>query len=330
LKHSIQSFLSEIIDYAGLYPPTSLSLDVAFDKYVKHTRSNQTWMLSKFVTGTNNLKALQELIRTSEQAPQPFLITAVAAPSASLDEFKQVVDNTKTMILDIVEGSTKEINVPSLEIKLPESFFKDSDISALDKAIEYTVDQMDTSDKLPHQVFFEICGFTFDNSYSDLLIEALQRHKIKLEHAAKSNYSFSAFKIRCGGVEAFQFPPTDYLAYSINSAAKSKVALKFTAGLHHPIRHYNDSVSTKMHGFLNVFGATLLSHSAGLNINEIQTMLEDENDDNFSFNDSHFSWKGHSISSEEIIKLRALYVTSFGSCSFEEPIEDLQKLNLLT
>ena len=85
-----------------------------------------------------------------------------------------------------------------------------------------------------------------------------------------------------------------------------------------------------MHGFLNVFGATLLCHHKGLTKTDLQNMLVDENPDNFLFSDSQFSWKEYSIASEEIQKLRALYVTSFGSCSFDEPVEDLNELSLLT
>lgn len=330
MKHSIQPFLSEILDYAGLYPPASLSLDDAFDKYIQHTQSNHSWMLSKFVAGTNYLKDLQELVHTHDQSPQPFLITAVAAPSDSLESFKKVMDQTKAIILDVVQDSTKEIKVPSLEIKLPEIFFKNSDLPSVQEAIRYAANEFKTADTLPDHIFFEISGFSFDSSYSKLLVDALHQHNKNLEAADDSQYCFSGFKIRCGGVEAFQFPPTDYLAQAISYSTKSKVPLKFTAGLHHSVRHYNDSVSTKMHGFLNVFGATLLAFSSELKVSDIQTMLEDEDADHFSFTDKFFSWMKTTISLEELHMLRSLYVTSFGSCSFEEPVEDLQELNLLT
>ena len=330
MKHSIQPFLSEILDYAGLYPPSSLSLNNAFHKYIQHTQSDYSWMLSKFVTGTNNLRDLQELVLSHDQAPQPFLITAVAAPSESLESFKNVIDSTKAIILDVVQSSTKEIKVPSLEIKLPETLFKNSDSQSILEAIEYVVDQLNTSEHLPHHMFFEISGFTFDPNYSTLLVNALHQHSKNRDDSTQPSNSISGYKIRCGGVESFQFPPTEYLAKAISESAKSKVPLKFTAGLHHAVRHYNDSVSTKMHGFLNVFGATLLAHNTDLETADIQTLLEDENADHFLFTDKHFSWMDNSISLEEINILRSLYVTSFGSCSFEEPIEDLQELNLLT
>lgn len=330
MKHSIQPFLAEILDYAGLYPPASLPLSEAFEKYITHCQSNEAWMLSKFVAGTGYLTDLVELINATKESPDPFLVTAVAAPSVSLEEFRQVVDNTKTTLLDVIDRSDREVKVPSLEIKLPEEFFESSNTTNIEKAIEYAVSEMASSLVLPNEIFFEIPGFAFKRANIDIVLDVLSDQIAVLESKKLDAFSVIGFKIRCGGVEAFQFPPINYLAHAIHSSVTKKVPLKFTAGLHHPVRHYNDSVSTKMHGFLNVFGATLLCHHKGLSKPDLQNMLEDENPDNFIFSDTQFSWKEHSITSEEIQILRSLYVTSFGSCSFEEPVEDLQELTLLT
>tara|TARA_R110002124_G_scaffold246052_2_gene411147 strand:- start:8597 stop:9589 length:993 start_codon:yes stop_codon:yes gene_type:complete len=330
LKHSIQPFLSQILDYAGLYPPASLPLNDAFGEYIKHYQSNEFWMLSKFVAGTNYLSDLVELINAYEESPKPFLITAVAAQSVSLQGFKQVVVATKKTITNAVNKSSKEIRVPSLEIKLPENLFKAADTTELQEAIEYAVNEMTSSPILPYEIFFEISGFAFEQTNIDLIVDMLSNHLAVLASKDLEYFSNIGFKIRCGGVEAFQFPPIDYLAHAIHSSVQKKIPLKFTAGLHHPVRHYNSTVSTKMHGFLNVFGATLLCHHKGLSKAEVRNMLEDENPNNFIFSDAQFIWKDYSIASDEIQLLRSHYVTSFGSCSFDEPVEDLQELTLLT
>jgi hypothetical protein len=55
------------------------------------------------------------------------------------------------------------------------------------------------------------------------------------------------------------------------------VPLKFTAGLHHPIRHSNDSVQTKMHGFINVFAAAAIAYAhRAVDAQQVQAILEDE------------------------------------------------------
>ncbi len=107
------------------------------------------------------------------------------------------------------------------------------------------------------------------------------------------------------------------------------MAIKFTAGLHHPIRHYNESVKNKMHGFLNVFGASILSYTQDLSESEFVEILNDEKASNFKFTDQYFAWKDFAAPALEIRMLRMLSVLSYGSCSFDEPIEDLQELKIL-
>jgi hypothetical protein len=104
--------------------------------------------------------------------------------------------------------------------------------------------------------------------------------------------------------------------------------MKFTAGLHHPVRQFRDEVKTEMHGFLNVLGAGVLS--AEHHWDEAQTieMLEDQRAPSFEFHDTVFAWRDWEVTLDRV-KARRKFVTSFGSCSFEEPREDLRGLNLL-
>lgn len=286
-------------------------------------------MLSKFVVGTGLLRDLITLIDAEPESPSPFKITLVGAASDDLDSFKKVIDNTVSVIKNALASTEKKIRVSTLEIKVPLACLKEENSSDLQAAIEYTVQSMAKSETLPYQIFFEVPGFEFDIDYAKELVQGIHTHNEWLESNEKENYCFSGFKIRCGGVEAFQFPPSDYLAEAITFSRENAVPLKFTAGLHHPVRHFNDSVQTKMHGFLNVFGASLLSYSKKLSATELLEILNDENASNFSFDETEFSWKGQSVSFEELHMLRDLSVTSFGSCSFDEPVEDLQKLNLI-
>ncbi|MFY0684064.1 MAG: hypothetical protein JXR20_05890 [Balneola sp.] len=328
MNKSLTPFLSEIIDYAGLYPPASLPLNEAFNKYIEHSSSKESWMLSKFVVGTNRLDDLIGLINNSDKAPQPFDLTVVAAPSTNAEEFRTVVSKTKEQILSIQEKSNKLIKALSLEIKLPSELTYDE--AELLSLIDLTASSMNSASELPEQVFFEIPGFEFLPSHIEPLTRAISTHNEESEKNELANYLYSGFKIRCGGVEAFQFPPISYLTTAIHIATINNTPTKFTAGLHHPIRHFNDSVQTKMHGFLNVFGASILARAGQLSENEIHEMIADETADNFAFTEDAFQWKSHSVEMDQIQKLRTLSVTSFGSCSFDEPVEDLQELNLLT
>jgi hypothetical protein len=57
-------------------------------------------------------------------------------------------------------------------------------------------------------------------------------------------------------------------------------------------------------------------------------MLEDENATSFLFSDDSFAWREWKIATDRI-KTRRELVISFGSCSFDEPREDLRALRLL-
>jgi len=135
--------------------------------------------------------------------------------------------------------------------------------------------------------------------------------------------------LRTGGVTADAFLTSPQIARALVAAAKARVPIKFTAGLHHPIRQFRDEVNTKMHGFLNVLGAAVLGAEHDWDEEQTSKMLEDENATSFSFSDDSFAWREWKIATDQI-KARRKFVISFGSCSFDEPREDLRALKLLT
>jgi hypothetical protein len=83
-----------------------------------------------------------------------------------------------------------------------------------------------------------------------------------------------------------------------------------------------------MHGFLNVLGAGVLAAEHEWSEAQTAQMLDDESAASFSFTDEYFTWREWKISTQRISELRKL-VTSLGSCSFDEPRQDLRALNLL-
>src|SRR5438445_437367 len=101
-----------------------------------------------------------------------------------------------------------------------------------------------------------------------------------------------------------------------------QLSIKFTAGLHHPIRQFRDEVKTKMHGFLNVLGAAVLAAEHRWDVRQASVMLDDENATSFSFGEDFFAWREWTIGVERL-RYRRKFVQSFGSCSFDEPRDDL-------
>ena len=83
-----------------------------------------------------------------------------------------------------------------------------------------------------------------------------------------------------------------------------------------------------MHGFLNVFlGAALLE--SGIAEDRLVEVLDDTHAASFRFTGRFAHWEKVSVNDEDISRTRRSFALSFGSCSFEEPIRDLEKLGIL-
>ena len=80
--------------------------------------------------------------------------------------------------------------------------------------------------------------------------------------------------------------------------------------------------------FLNVLGAGVLAAEHVWDVQQTAAMLEDEDPGSFVFADDGFAWRDWKIATERIQFGRKM-ITSFGSCSFDEPRDDLRALNLL-
>ena len=126
-----------------------------------------------------------------------------------------------------------------------------------------------------------------------------------------------------------RFPPIDDVARFLRACKAAGVAFKATAGLHHPLRcvkpltYAPNAPTGTMHGFLNVFlAAALLDHADEiLARGQIRARSRSTT--------SGASWRGHRVSTEALRTMRRDFATSFGSCSFEEPIGDLRALGWL-
>jgi hypothetical protein len=143
-------------------------------------------------------------------------------------------------------------------------------------------------------------------------------------------------KVRTGGVKPELFPRSTDLARFIMRCIEHDVPFKATAGLHHPLRarypltYEPDAEQGMMFGFLNVFLAAALLRSGCIRTEaEIVSVLEARDADVLHFDDSGVTWAGRTISVKQLRDARKATALSFGSCSFEEPVQDLRAIALL-
>jgi hypothetical protein len=141
-------------------------------------------------------------------------------------------------------------------------------------------------------------------------------------------------KIRTGGLTTDAFPSADNIAEFLRACAAERVAFKATAGLHHPLRSQRPltyeagAVRGTMHGFLNLFLAAALARRQ-TQPDSIRNILLASDAAEFSFGETAVACRDLSISLDDLAQTRAAFAISFGSCSFLEPISDLQELRLL-
>lgn len=128
-------------------------------------------------------------------------------------------------------------------------------------------------------------------------------------------------KFRTGGLEADRFPTPHQLAAWIDAALDRETAFKCTAGLHHAIAHHDHRTGFAHHGFLNVLLATRQAFD-GASVPEVATLLGDH------YPNDLVALARQATASGDLVAARRWFL-SFGSCSVQEPLEDLVGLGLV-
>jgi hypothetical protein len=119
-------------------------------------------------------------------------------------------------------------------------------------------------------------------------------------------------KIRCGGAA---IPPAEDVAAFIRRCRDEGVLFKATAGLHHAY-----PTAAGEHGFLNVLAAVVFGDE--------EAALR-ETPGAFELDAESFRWRDRAAPAGQLAEIRATLFHSIGSCSFFEPVGELEELGIL-
>jgi len=119
-------------------------------------------------------------------------------------------------------------------------------------------------------------------------------------------------KVRCG---ATMVPSVAQLARFVRACSERGLVFKATAGLHHAIRRDGE------HGFLNLLAAVVFGDE--------EEALGERDRAAFALTAEAFAWRDRSAGPEELAAARRDRLPSIGSCSFFEPVEELEALGVL-
>jgi hypothetical protein len=294
---SVRTLLEGAIDYASLFPPSQYTMERAVNNYALNRSGVYGWMMGRFVLPVARLDEFLDAANQYLTGPtrSPWRLSVLSSEDA-YDSIKSIMafnrDNSGKVVID------------SFEVK-----------GNTTSKIENTVDA------LPDFItaYFELppAAANFPDLVATLAINK------------------QCAKIRTGGVTADAFPKSKEVIRFVRTCMAANVPFKATAGLHHPIRcfkplTYDDNApSGTMHGFLNVFlmtGFARESYKPEL----LEEILEEEFAEAFTFDPESITWRDENhLELWQIERLRRFGIHSFGSCSFEEPMEDLIELGLL-
>jgi hypothetical protein len=300
---SLRALLNQAIDYAGMFPPCDLPLERALQNHAKYVRSGEAWMLNGFVLPVGQFDAATKFVSKFDPS-RPLRVAALGPKTANVEGFVDALKDTSAAVRSFSRSDGNLISVSHLEMFLPD----DVDCASFKEARHIV-------GELP--IFWEA-----PPERAEQTIAFIARHN------SDDDTATFGYKLRTGGVTADAFPTSVQIARALVTAATHQLPIKFTAGLHHPIRQFRDELKTKMHGFLNVVGAAVLAAEHQWETDQAVTMLEDEDPRSFSFTDDFFMWRDWKID-VELLQYRRKFVRSFGSCSFDEPGDDLRELGFL-
>lgn len=180
---------------------------------------------------------------------------------------------------------------------------------ALDRArldIEDWVDDDDTDDSLDADDVHMFVEVPIAGSWRSALDEI----------AATGHHA----KLRTGGPAPDAFPTESSVAEFILACMEYDVPFKFTAGLHRAIRT-TTADGLEQHGFLNALLA-VADALDGADAPAIAATLADRDGD-------RIAGRVRDLAPARAVKVRS-WLTSFGSCSIDEPLEDLTDFGLVT
>lgn len=297
---ALHTLLRNSIDYAGLFPPAGLGMAEAVANYGSYRSGPHAWALGRFVVPAARLEELEEaaaalLPRSPSAGGWRVAALLGADPAPELEAIgelncRHAAEGAGALAVDVVEAKADS---PELVERL---------LSAVPDYL---------------QAYVEI---------------PLGRDPAPLAAAAAARGG--RLKVRTGGITADAFPSAADLVRFIRAATRAGVAFKATAGLHHPLRaeyrltYEPGSACGTMFGFLNLFlGAAFVA--AGLADGEAERLLEERDPAAIRFDAAAVEWRGRRLDEEALRAARERAIVSFGSCSFTEPIADLQSLGLL-
>ncbi len=294
-----------IVDYAGLYPPATLSMPVAVRNYAHYRAGSNGWMLGRFICPAAALERFSveaEALLPRDAGAIPWRLSVTGSGDLPSDLAAIATFNRRHVICFNDVGAV----VDTIEVKAA------------------TVQEIEAIDnETPREVttYIEIPIAADPAPLLDAIARVGRRPKMRM-----------------GGTTADAFPSSAHVVRFLAQCVAAKLTAKATAGLHHPVcgtyrlTYDEHAVRGRMFGFVNLFLATALLANGGTTADAI-ALLEEVDVSTITSTEAHTVWHhdGRDIAFDRALlhRVREQLLVSFGSCSFIEPVDESRALGLL-
>lgn len=293
VKQSLRALLSEIVDYAGLFPPSQLAMAEAVENYAEYLNGEHRWMLGRFVCPVSRLEEFGDYARLFLNDEQTWRLSALAGEN--LAEDLQKIERFNS----VYEGRAV---IDALEIKAADP----KDITEAKRMLPQNV-----------SAYFEFPLKIYINEFISAI--AVNRLRAKIRTGGVVQEAFPPVD------EVVKFLR---VCIAANLPFKATAGLHHPLRCQRPLTYEENAPQGTMHGFLNVFLASAFFRQ-NLNAAFINRLMTETDASRFEFDDEGIGWDGNRLELTQIKLMRERNAVSFGSCSFLEPIEDLRQLGLL-
>jgi hypothetical protein len=289
----VRTLLASIVDYAGLFPPARLDVEAAAAAFQRYRAGGHAWLLGGFVVPAERLDELADAVRGLRPSEPWPVSVIVGSPEEAVDA------------LEWARRHAVRLSVKALEVRPMAA----EEIVAARPAPWAATEGIEIYHEVP-----------LDDD-TEARLDALA-------------VVGAAAKLRTGGLTSASTPARGAVVRFMSACRERGLAFKATAGLHHafpgsyPLTYEPDSACGMMHGFLGVALVAALVHEGAVSDTEASELLGGDARA-LEVGAEALRWHGRTVSEAALVRARAGFFRSFGSCSFEEPVEELVAAGLL-
>jgi hypothetical protein len=289
----LRALLEHVVDYAGLFPPASLSMPRAVEAFAVHRVSADAWMLGRLLVPAGRLDELAQAAAPHlPEAGAPWTVSALLGDDPAADVARALrfgAAHEGRAVVDAVEGRavTAEAAARLLDAVPPH----------LAVFIELPLD--------PERALLEVLH--------ERKARAMIRAGGLVAEAIPSPEALARFVVSCRDA-GLRFKATGGPHHPVRGT--------------HALASAPGGPRAMMHGFLNLFAAAAFVR-AGHGVDVAEATLREERPTLFHFDAQGLTLGRLSLSTAQVAEAREDFALGFASCSFAEPVAELRGLGLL-